>query len=309
MEVDIDRVKGQITLRNTRQIEIMLEKTGFKDGLQAAKYPMKPGKGDQAEIVSDLNLDQIGGHLQFLASQARPDICVPASVLSSEKNHPNALTEENAKQTIAYLKREKHRGLRFTRNSRDGYRAKYFVDASWGELGTRRSRYGYLAIMFGGCIVYKCSIQRLVTLSTAWSETVALSEAMKHNRWLRCFLFEIGLSQDPTDMLILDPNDPVRMTLGRTIDSERQHPTLFFEDNSAAISFAESPVDKMSQKSRYIDMRDYFCRECVSRGESKVIYIPSRIQLADFLTKILPKDIFLGLRDQIMGYTTIKFLQ
>ena len=309
MEVDIDRVKGQITLRNTRQIEIMLEKTGFKDGLQAAKYPMKPGKGDQAEIVSDLNLDQIGGHLQFLASQARPDICVPASVLSSEKNHPNALTEENAKQTIAYLKREKHRGLRFTRNSRDGYRAKYFVDASWSELGTRRSRYGYLAIMFGGCIVYKCSIQRLVTLSTAWSETVALSEAMKHNRWLRCFLFEIGLSQDPTDMLILDPNDPVRMTLGRTIDSERQHPTLFFEDNSAAISFAESPVDKMSQKSRYIDMRDYFCRECVSRGESKVIYIPSRIQLADFLTKILPKDIFLGLRDQIMGYTTIKFLQ
>jgi hypothetical protein len=94
MEVNIDRINQSITLTSERQIESMLMKCGFED-VYGSKYPMKPDKGeiDEPEIETDLNLQQIGGHLQYLASQCRPGACIPASITSSEKLHPTRKTE------------------------------------------------------------------------------------------------------------------------------------------------------------------------------------------------------------------------
>ena len=309
MEVNIDRLHQQITLTSERQIESMLKKCGFED-VFGSKYPMKPDKEtvDEPEIETDLNLQQIGGHLLFLGSQCRPDACIPASIISSEKLKPTRRTEQNAKQTMGYFKREKSRGLRFTRGSKDALRAIFFVDANWGGSRNKRSRHGYIVRMFGGTIVFKCALQKLVTLSSTWSETVGLSEAMRFNRWLRCFLLEIGLPQDPTDIITLKPSDPRKITLGMIHNGVREYPTHFLEDNQAAIALSQQPVNKLSDKSRHIGIRDFFCKECVASGEAKVFYVPTKLNVADFLTKILSRDLFINFRDQIMGYRGISFL-
>ena len=309
MEVEINRNNNTITLTSERQIQSMLTQCGFED-VHGSKYPMKPDKEevDEPEIETDLNLQQIGGHLQYIASQCRPDACIPASIINSEKLHPTRKTEQNAKQTMGYFKREKSRGLRYTRGSKDALRAIFFVDANWGGSRNKRSRHGYIVRMFGGTIVFKCALQKLVTLSSTWSETVGLSEAMRFNRWLRCFLLEIGLPQDPTDMIIMKPSDPRKITLGTTHTGVKEYPTYFLEDNQAAIALSQQLLNKLSDKSRHISIRDFFCKECVATGEAKVFYVPTKLNVADFLTKILPRDSFISFRDQIMGYRGISFL-
>ena len=74
------------------------------------------------------------------------------------------------------------------------------------------------------------------------------------------------------------------------------------------ISKARANVDKLSDRTRHLKNRDYFCRECVAMGEAHLIYVPSSLNIADFMTKILSRNNFVKLRDQIMGYKRIEFL-
>jgi hypothetical protein len=100
------------------------------------------------------------------------------------------------------------------------------------------------------------------------------------------------------------------MTLGTSLPSNtsKTTPTLFFEDNQAAIAIAEAPVSRLHEKTRAIGIREYFCRDCIASGECRVIYVNSKQNIADIMTKPLPRDTFCNLRDQIMGYSKVKFL-
>ena len=109
-------------------------------------------------------------------------------------------------------------------------------------------------------------------------------------------------------MIIMKPSDPRKITLGMTHTGVREYPTHFLEDNQAAIALSQQPLNKLSDKSRHISIRDFFCKECVATGEAKVFYVPTKLNVADFLTKILPRDSFINFRDQIMGYRGISFL-
>ena len=46
-------------------------------------------------------------------------------------------------------------------------------------------------------------------------------------------------------------------------------------------------------------VRFHFTREAVERGEIKIEYVNTSAQLADYLTKALPKDAFLKCRGEL----------
>ena len=117
--------------------------------------------------------------------------------------------------------------------------------------------------------------------------------------------------QNTSQIIVEDPNDPTDYIVvqeKRDGKEEKQRPTKFYEDNSAAISIAEAPITKLHEKTRSIGIRDYFCRECVASGEACVVYVPSKFNIADIMTKPLNRDHFISLRDQVLGYSPIKFL-
>ena len=64
------------------------------------------------------------------------------------------------------------------------------------------------------------------------------------------------------------------------------NPTVLYEDNKAAILFADHPGDH--RRSKHIDTRRHFVRETVVNGEIALVYIPTAEQQADGLTKALP---------------------
>ena len=72
-------------------------------------------------------------------------------------------------------------------------------------------------------------------------------------------------------------------------------PLPLFEDNQACITFAEGT--KYHSRAKHIDMRYFFVKERVEDGTFKMVYCPTDKMLADMLTKPLPPDTFVKLRD------------
>jgi hypothetical protein len=55
------------------------------------------------------------------------------------------------------------------------------------------------------------------------------------------------------------------------------------------------------KRSKHIDIRHHFLRELVEKKAITVIYTPTSSNLADILTKNLPKAKFYGFREQFAG--------
>jgi hypothetical protein len=80
------------------------------------------------------------------------------------------------------------------------------------------------------------------------------------------------------------------------LNEEPLQPKLLV-DNKSAISLAKNPV--FHERSKHIDIRYHFIRECVEQGRVGIDYIRTNDQLADVLTKALGHLVFQGLRRRI----------
>lgn len=77
----------------------------------------------------------------------------------------------------------------------------------------------------------------------------------------------------------------LRSLLGELTGEEPKIVKLFV-DNKSAIALAKNPV--FHGRSKHIDTRFYFIRECVEEGQIAVEFVRSEEQKADMLTKALP---------------------
>ena len=102
---------------------------------------------------------------------------------------------------------------------------------------------------------------------------MAGTEAAKEAVYLGNFLSELGLP----------PDSPI--TLGM--------------DNSAAIDLSYNP--EHHSRTKHIERRHYFIRECVENGRIRVPYVATADNMADFFTKPLPAKSFFRMRDIIMN--------
>ena len=68
-------------------------------------------------------------------------------------------------------------------------------------------------------------------------------------------------------------------------------------DNEFAIALSKNPV--FHDRSKHIDVRYHFIRECVEDGRVKTESIGTADQLADILTKALVRERFCELRSSI----------
>lgn len=63
-------------------------------------------------------------------------------------------------------------------------------------------------------------------------------------------------------------------------------PINVYEDNQSTIKIATT---KETKRSKHIDVKYHFVRECVQKKEIKLIYVSTENQLADMMTKALSK--------------------
>jgi hypothetical protein len=91
---------------------------------------------------------------------------------------------------------------------------------------------------------------------------MGLAEFCKESLWLRTLLREVGYAQASA--------------------------TVLHEDNQGAMSVAEH--DKHHGRTKHIDVRYHFTRECVETGQVVLKYCETREMIADVLTKALTPE-------------------
>jgi hypothetical protein len=150
-----------------------------------------------------------------------------------------------------------------------------FTDSDYGECKeTRRSTSGCLVLYNGDIIHWSSRRQKIVTTSTTEAEYIALGEAVKEIQWCRNWLSEV-------------------------IGEEMVGTMVIHEDNQATIQLAQFS-DKISQRTKHIDIRYHFLREVIADGQIKLAWIQSKDQLADILTKPLQGGAFKHICDKII---------
>ncbi|UYV67827.1 hypothetical protein LAZ67_5002157 [Cordylochernes scorpioides] len=222
-----------------------------------AKYRMKEAKPISTPMDSNSKLTKVSS----IEVSTRPDIAYAVSALGQFSNDPRRQHWNAAKRVLRYLKGTSC--LRITyRKSNEALHG--YVDADWGgNLVDRKSHTGIVYFLARGPIAWESKKQQTVTLSSTESEYIALCEAGKEAVYLRALLDEMGF--------------------GELLNG----PTVLKTDNQGAQQLARNPV--YHARTKHIDIKWHFIRSICSDGLVEVVHTPTQENVADILTKGLPR--------------------
>lgn len=128
-----------------------------------------------------------------------------------------------------------------------------------GDMDDRKSTGGMAFYINDSLVSWNSQKQKTVALSSCEAEFMAATAAACQALWLRSMLGE------------LTEKEPIVVKL--------------FVDNKSAIALMKNPV--FHGRSKHIDTRFHFIRECVEGGQIIVEFVRTEEQRADVLTKAL----------------------
>jgi hypothetical protein len=197
----------------------------------------------------------IVGSLVYLGV-TRPDISYAVHILSQFVTAPTQIHYSHLLRVLRYLRGTITRRLFFPRSSSLHLQA--YSDATWAsDPSERHSLSAYCIFLGGSLIAWKTKKQTAVSRSSAEAELRAMALATAEVTWLRWLLEDFGVSVSV--------------------------PTPLLSDSTSAINIARDPVKH--ELTKHIGVDAYYTRAQVQDDVIALRYVPSELQLADFLTK------------------------
>ena len=174
------------------------------------------------------------------------------------------------KRLLRYLNGTHTLGIRLLASSSLSLHS--YSDADWdGNLDDRTSMGAYVMFLGANPISWRSTKQRIVARSSTEAEYRAIASAAAEIQWIKSLL------------------DDLRIPISST-------PTLY-SDNIGATYLSANPVFHSRMKHLAIDY--HFVRDLVQSSSLRVVHVSSRDQLADALTKSLPRPRLLDICDKI----------
>jgi hypothetical protein len=180
------------------------------------------------------------------------------------------------KHLLRYVAGTLDYGCAYTRGKENLELTGYSDSDHAGDINDRKSTTGVIFFLGRSPVSWQSQKQRVVAISSCEAEYMAATTAACQGIWLARLLGEM-LNEKPVKPKLL-------------------------VDNKSAISLSKNPV--FHERSKHIDIRYHFIRECVELGSIDIDYIRTSDQLADVLTKALGRLVFQELRRRI-GMTEI----
>jgi hypothetical protein len=271
MEIKRDRSKRMLSLSQHKYIHDILtrykmEECNIEPTPQAKSVVLEKEISMTPLEIAAQPFDYRGlvGSLMYLVRGTRPDIANAVRELSKFLSCYNKTHWRAAQRVLKYLKGTSKYGLVYDGTCKEIVYELY-TDASFANANEdRRSVTGYVAILADACITWKSARQDSVSISTAESELVAVSEGIKESEWLWFLLQELGFGQN--------------------------HPISCWCDNQAAISIVKDPISHSSTK--HIDTKHMYARDVHDQKRIQRKYCCTSDMIADALTKALPQTQF-----------------
>lgn len=263
LEIHIDQRNGILTIDQTEYAKKILQKFGMLD-CNPVNVPMEPSL---KLLIEDGEPTQqpyraLMGSLMYLMLGTRPDLCFAVGFMSRFQDKATDTHWKHLRRVLRYVKGTDDFQLTYRR--RDVAALYGYVDADWANCpNDRKSTTGYLLNVFGNTIIWSSKKQSLVTLSTTEAEFVAATSAAKEVLWLQKLLSDLRIEFD--------------------------RPTVLYEDNYGCLQVSKTMETK---RSKHFDIRYHFLKDLVQEKKIKLVYVDSKRQVADGLTKALPKMAF-----------------
>lgn len=215
-------------------------------------------KDEGGTMIDATQYKSLIGGLRYLV-HTRPDIAYSVGIVSRYMERPTKVHMNAVKRILRYIKGTLQYGLIYSKEKEGNVLIGYSDSDLGGDLDDRKSTGGVVFYLNESIITWVSQKQRCVALSSCEAEFMAATSAACQGIWLRNVLTQItGEDMGPVTLCI---------------------------DNRSAIDLAKNPV--FHGRSKHIDIRFHFIRECVERGEVVLKHVPSQEQRADVLTKAL----------------------
>jgi hypothetical protein len=201
----------------------------------------------------------------------QPDMAFSVRYLSRFMEAPCEDHLIAVKWVLRYLAGTRGHGLHYARHTKGPPRLVGYSDADLGGgIDDRKSTSGIVFFLDGNPITWQATKQRIIALSSCEAEYVVAAMTCQ-GVWLARLL---------TDM----------------VGTESGAPELLV-DNQSAIVLSKNPV--FHERSKHIDIRYHFIRDCVDEDSINIDYTVMENQLADILTKARGRIRFLEIRSRV----------
>jgi len=232
---------------------------------------LKLSKLSTAPAIDPTQYRSIVGSLRYLVN-TRPDLAYSVGYVSRFMESPTTEHFGAVKRILRYISRTLSYGCQYKRKKQEEARLLGYSDSDQaGDIDTRRSTTGVLFFLGNNPVTWQSQKQKVVALSSCEAEYIAATTAACQGIWLARLISELrGREAGATSLKI---------------------------DNESAIALSKNPV--FHDRSKHIDVRYHFIRECVEDGRVKTESVRTAEQLADILTKALTRERFCELRSLI----------
>ncbi|XP_074322806.1 secreted RxLR effector protein 161-like [Apium graveolens] len=231
------------------------------ENCQAVSTPIECGtklsKFEECEKVDPTYFKSLVGSLRYLTC-TRPDILYSVGLISRYMEAPTITHMKAAKKILRYLKGTMDYGLLYHYSNE--FKLVGYCDSDWaGDIDDRKSATGYVFFIGDTSFLLSSKKQTIVTLSTCEAEYVAACSCVCQAIWLKRVLEELHMKQNvSTEVLV---------------------------DNKSVMALAKNLV--FPERSKHIDTKYHFIRECIERREVELNYVKSQDQISDIFTKYM----------------------
>ena len=286
MNITIHREKKVIEIEMKQQLLEALEafEGEIKDEVAspAAKHIFDTRDGVAPKLSKEKadNFHHVTAKLLHIMKRARPDIEIPIVFLCTRVRSPDEDDWKKLQRVLAWIKCTIDE-TRFI-GADDLKRLYTWVDAAYAVHPNMRSHTGGVLSMGTGVVHCKSSRQKLNTKSSTEAELVGVSDYLPYNVWLMHFMKEQGYE--------IEVN-------------------VLYQDNQSAMKMEKNGRNSCTGNSRHVNIRYFWVKDRIEKGEIDLRYCPTEKMLADYFTKALQGAAFMRFWYVVMGHKHINSLQ
>uniref|UniRef100_A0ACD6A2Q2 Uncharacterized protein n=1 Tax=Avena sativa TaxID=4498 RepID=A0ACD6A2Q2_AVESA len=279
--IEVKQEVGKILLCQGSYAEKILEAAGMS-GCNPSHTPAetksKIGRRNGGEAVDATLYRSVISSLRYLVN-SRPDIAFAVGIASRFMEAPGRQHWGLVKQILRYVRGTIGYGCVYRATAIEPKLVGYSDSDHAGDVDERKSTSGTLFFLGSSAVTWTSQKQKVVAISSCEAEYVAASSAACQGLWLSRLLAEMRGTEPEKFQLRVD--------------------------NKSAIALCMNPV--YHDRSKHIEVRHHFIRECVETGKMDVEHVRTEIQLADVLTKGLGRVKFIEMR-QKLGVEEVKMM-
>ena len=237
-------------------------------------------RGDAVAVSEEIRVwfHRVVAQLLYLAKRVRPECLAAVAYLATRVTRCDSHDIEKLFRLLRYIRWTVDLGL-VLRPGVSGIVVRLFVDASYGVHGDGKSHTGSCVVIGDvGAVHCRSTKQAIVTKSSTEAELVGLSDSCNQALHMRNFLIAQGYKMPCV---------------------------VVYQDNMSCMALVDRGRSG-AERTRHIDIRYFWVKERVEKGEMRVEHKGTKDMYANVLTKPLQGSQFVYERQCLTGWGDIK---